>query len=229
MRLASTLRWSARGTVIALLATLMFVGPVSADGNRKFHGKTLNEWLDLYMTWALGGDQDDHVGKVRFMPLPTGVPVDDGSTGAADDPVTLVGEIDVTLQKGEAFVLPVAVWFGEIYEDGSIDPVLDDSVFTQSNVYVAIDGKAVLDSSADDLSKNYVEPIAFDPTIYYDEPTSYGSIGAVFFQGLVIVHEPLSVGKHTMTLRSELIVNDPDTGLNFGVIYMNTWNITVVK
>ena len=223
MRLSPLARWFVRGAAGLLVAALV-VGPMTAGQPQpKAEGKSLSALLELWFEWAIGGDQPDHFKKVKFMPLPAGVP-DDGA-GTADDPVTFVGELDVTLKPGTSFVMPVTGWTQEVYLDGHFDPFLDDAVFTESNVYVAIDGKAVIDSTRQDLSRFYVTPTEFDSIIYYDEPTSYGSIGTVGFQALGFIHGPLSVGKHTMTLHSELI----DPVLNIGFIYENTWHITVKK
>ena len=141
MRFARIVRWSARGVGALLLAALV-AGPASAGNGHgnKFHGKPMAEWMKLWFTWALGGDQADHVGNVQFLPLPAGVPVDDGSIGTADDPVTLVGEMDITLKPGTSFVLPVLGWTREKYLDLHLDPFLADSVFTDTAVYVTIDG-----------------------------------------------------------------------------------------
>lgn len=229
MRFAPAIRWSARG-VTGLLLAAVIVGPAAGGPPQaNAYGKSLPEWMELYLTWYLGGDQADHVKNVQFLPLPAGVP-DDGA-GTAADPVTLVGEMDLTLKPGTPFVLPVAFWYVEVYLDGSVDPVLADAVFTESDVLVTIDGKAVIDSDRQDLSRFYVPPTAFGSVIYYDEPTSYGSVGAVGFQGIGFVHGPLSVGKHTITLHSEInaVVADPNHPVNLGQIFHNTWNITVKK
>ncbi|HVK08340.1 MAG TPA: hypothetical protein VM597_06135 [Gemmataceae bacterium] len=226
MRLAPVARWSARVAAGLLLAALVVAGPAHAGppGSSNAYGKSLTEWMTLYMTWALGGDQEGQVGKVMFMPLPAGEPVDPEAAGTLDDPLTLRGEIDVTLKPGTAFAMPVAVWIGEYYEVGE-DPYLPDSVFLDSDVLVRMDGKTIIDSDRDDLRKFYVPPTDFDPAIPYAEPTGYGALGATFFQGIGFVHRPLSKGEHTMTLRSEIRVPE----YNLWVIFENTWNITVSK
>lgn len=230
MRLASVIRRAARTSAALLVAAMLVVAgqaPASPPGQSNAYGKSLTEWMTLYMTWVLGGDQADHVGKVEFIPLPAEEPV--SGSGTFEDPVLLAGEADVTLKPGSPFVLPVAVWFGEEYESGAVDPVLPAGVFTQSTVTVQVDGKTVMSSDRDDLEKFYVPPTDFDPEIVYPEPTSYGSVGAVFFQGLGFVHGPLSVGTHTITVVSEIKVFDPDLGLDLGIEYVNKWNVTVKK
>lgn len=213
-----------------LLATVMFIGPVSANPPQsKAYGHTLSEWMGMYLLWYLGIEESDHVGKVQFLPLPVGVPVD--GSGTAADPATLVGELDITLKPGTPFVLPVVFWYAEVYMDGTVDPFMPDAVFTESNVLVTIDGKVIINSERDDLSSFYVPPTAYDPVMYYDAPTPYGSVGVIGYQGLAFVHVPLSVGKHTIVLHSEFIavVDDPNHPVNAGQVFHNTWNITVKK
>jgi len=223
MRLAPVVRWSARTAAGLLLAALVAAGPADAGppGQSKAYGKSLTEWTTLYLEWYLGGYQPDHVGKVQFLPLPNGE--QESGTGTPMDPAVYVGELNVTLKPGTPFVLPVAVWYGAKYEDGSVDPVLPDAVFTQSDVLVTVDGKTTIDSDRDDLTKYYVPVTEFDPMIPFPAPPV---VGVVFFQGLGFVPPPLSVGTHTITLSSEIII-DPSIGLS--VRYENTWYITVKK
>src|SRR5262249_43628699 len=95
-----------------------------------------------------------------------------------------------------------------------------------------IDGKAVMDSTLASVSPFYIGPAPISVT--YPQPTSYGSIGAIFVQGVGFVHHPLSVGTHTIELVSELQIPPDPSILNLnvdpdgvGVIYHNTWTITV--
>ncbi len=115
--------------------------------------------------------------------------------------------------------------------DGTVDPFLPDSVFTDSFLILKIDGRTVIDSRRHDLSKYYVPPTLFDSGVYYDEPTGYGSVGTLGFQSIGIFHGPLSVGKHKMELISSVIAVVPDANhpVNIGAIYHNTWNITVKR
>ncbi len=74
----------------------------------------------------------------------------------------------------------------------------------------------------------YIPSTLFDPPIVYPEPTSYGSIGAIAFQGVGIVALPLPVGEHIMRLYEPYIIADPPPGIGaFGVVYDNVWTITV--
>lgn len=229
MRLSSVPRWLTRCAAGLFLAALV-VGPAAANPPLRTNtgGKSLDEWLNLWFTWALGGDQPDHVGKVQFLPLPAGEPVDDGA-GTADDPVTLAGEIAVTVKPGTRLVFPLAGWIREVYLDGSVDPFLPDEVFTGSRLVLKVDGRTVLNSRRDDLCDYYVPPTALDEPVFYPEPTPYGSVGTVGFQAIGVILGPLSAGEHTIELRSEVIaaVPDPDHPVNTGFRYRNTWTVTV--
>jgi hypothetical protein len=227
MRLAPLFHWSIRGLAAVALAALV-AGPATAGPPAA--SAPSEDLLARYFTWSFGGRQPDHSGNTQFLPLPAGAPVDDGA-GTADDPVTLRGEIDVTLKKNQSFVLPLLAWTREVYQDGTKDPFLPDSAFTDARVVLKIDGRTVLDSSRDDLDAFYVDPTGLKHPVIYDEPTSYGSVGLIGFQGIGIVIGPLPVGEHTMTLVSGLsaTVADPNHPVDVGVVYENTWNITVKK
>jgi len=186
-------------------------------GDSSAYGKTLGGWMKLSWSWQLGGSKAGTVKNVSFLPIPAGEPSD-------EDPNIFVGEADVTLRSGNAFALPMFVWTGETYNNGTPDddPAFPpESAFTGADVLVKLDGKAILSSLTDDMSEFYFGIQYFDSTIEYPEATSYGSIGANWVKGLGFVHTPLSPGRHTL----ELFVYSPD----FGVGYANTWNITVTN
>jgi hypothetical protein len=175
-------------------------------------GKSLSEWMELYFTWALGGDQADHVGHVEFLPIPNGEYT--GGEGTPEDPAIFQGHLDVALEPGAAFVLPVAVWMGWTYDpDSGIpdDPPLDPSDFYGT---VELDGRPI--------EVSYFEPVDFDPPIPLP-PESYPGIATIYVQGLGFVHHPLAVGTHTLTLVSGMTSDY----YNFGAGYENTWTITV--
>jgi hypothetical protein len=226
-------------TTLALAITLLAMGgtPVQAGSKASppqssAFGKTLPEWMQLYFE----GDTD-HVGKVRFLPLPSGDPIGD-HLFTYDDPGTVVGHLDVCLPPASPFVLPVVVWIGETYLPSlgyPDDPALPAELFTdpsKANISVYIDGKPVMDSTRASVSPFYFGPVPLDVT--YPEPTGYGSIGAIFAQGIGFVHPPLSVGTHTIALESELSIPPDGTFLNLavypdgvGVHYVNTWTLKV--
>ena len=211
---------------IALIVPAFSTAAGPSPPHSKAFGKSLSEWMVLYQTWALGGDQANHVGRVQFLPIPQGEPV--MGTGTLDDPLVLAGELDVTLSPGTPFVLPVSVLIGETYipELGyPDDSPFDASIFTESDVLVTLDDRSLIDSNVDDLRDFYIGPVDFDPTIFYEEPTNYGSIGAIFVQGIGFVHPPLSKGSHSLQLLSEIRIPE----FNYHIIFMNEWTITVAR
>ncbi|SRR5579883_3149619 len=211
-----------RLAALVVVATLFLPGS-RASGQALSHayGRSLAEWMQLYFRWVLD-DGDEQVGPVRFMPIPQGTPV--AGSGTYDDPQISVGQLDVTFQPNQAFMLPVAVVYGETYDPDlgmPDDTSVARSVFTRTNAFVELDGQRIID--VHNLKKFYVAPTYFDPPIFYDQETDYGAIGAIFVQGLGFVHRPLSEGTHRMRLYSEIRIPDQD----IGAIYYNEWTITV--
>lgn len=195
------------------------------------YGRTLGEWLTEYWRWFYSGADPakGEVGGVTLMALPVGEYVSGGWT--PEDPALLVGNIDVTLCPGTPFVLPLVAWVGERY-DGypgvADDQAIDDSTLLDDvSPRFTIDGRTVVTDANE--AAFYVGQTYFSPIVEYPEPSSYGSVAAVFFQGTGIVSPPLSVGKHRMHLLESYIVEDGDylPGVSWGFIYDNTWNVTV--
>jgi hypothetical protein len=117
----------------------------TAPPNSKAFGKSLASWTSAYFVPGFSGSPIDTIKNVKLLPLPAGTPAGGGFTSS--DPGTLVGTLDVTLKPGTPFVLPVAIWFGEKYNNGLPDDApLSASVFTGSHVLVKVDGVAVIDS-----------------------------------------------------------------------------------
>jgi hypothetical protein len=223
---------------IALVATprhAVEAGGKASPPQSSAFGKTLSEWMQLYFTWSIGGGSD-HVGQVKFLPLPIDSYVSGSST--YDDPAVLQGHLDFTMEPGTPLVFPVTVFYGETYEPSTgfpPDPTLPEDLFTDDalnpiNVYV--DGKPVMDSSLASVRPFYFGPVPLE--VVYPAPSSYGSIEAIFVQGIGFVLPPLSVGVHTITLESGLRVPPDPSIINvtlnphgLGVQYLNTWTITV--
>jgi hypothetical protein len=154
------------------------------------------------------------------MPIPAGEPV--SGSGTPEDPVVLVGELEITLPPGTPFVLPLVDLAGERYEGypgvPDDDPALASLATMSANL--TIDGRTVV-SNANEAA--FTTPLTFfNPVVTYPEPTPYGSVAAVWFKGIVIVSPPLPVGVHVMHVDATLIV----PGF-FGVIFDNTWTVTV--
>src|SRR5438270_2572415 len=109
-------------------------------GNSHAFGKTLAGWSEIYERWAFGalaiptdGNGNAVVGpNVVLMPVP--------NTPGDGTP----GQIDVTLEAGQAFVLPLWVELGTDYTDGTPpDPLLDVSIFQTLDISFRIDGEIV--------------------------------------------------------------------------------------
>ncbi len=147
--------------------------------------------------------------------------------------MVLIGEAAVTLPPGTSFVLTEIAWTCERYE--GYPEVVDDSSVSDATFLAAIhpiltiDGQTVINDA--NKAGFYITSTEFDPSIIYPQPSSYGSVATVSFQGVTIVSPPLPVGQHVVTLHAPFIVypedytcaNYPD---GFGVVYEQTWNIT---
>jgi hypothetical protein len=234
-------------TAVALAVALLAAPGVRADEGRESpqqssaNGKTLGEWMQLYWTWAYTGvPASGQVGQVKLLALPSGEWT--GGSGTYDDPAVFVGHLDLTLKPGTPFVLPVFAWLGETYSGPGgagypDDPVVPARFFTDRDpnkaiMKVYIDGKRVMDST-----KASVKPFSYGPVpmdVTYPAPSSYGSTGIVFAEGIGFVHEPLSVGTHTIQLESMSRIPPDARYLNLdlypegtGFHYINSWTITV--
>jgi hypothetical protein len=185
--------------------------------------KSLDEYLDRYFTWALGGNAVDHQGTVDFMPIPAG--------GAPDADGVSHGETSVTMKANESFFLPIFVFYGERYDNGTPDDdPADHSIvpspadFKSSVVHVELDGAPIITPSTD-LSDYFVGAEYFNKPIVYAQPTGYGSVSALWIEGLAFTHEPMTKGTHTLHLR---ITNDYLVSHYGGFAgYENVWHITV--
>ena len=216
----------------AIAATLLWAGSAAAatDGApwiappvSQADGKSLTEWLSVYWRWYYGTAQDPAqslVGRVQLMPLPAGEYV--SGSGSPDDPAEFVGELAITLRPGTPFVLPLVALAGERYEGYPGVPDDDPAAFSGTTMCatLTIDGRTVV-SPANDAAF-FVPTTFFDPIVTYPAPTSYGSVAAVWFEGIGIVSPPLLAGVHVIHLGAALIVPP-----FFGLIFDNTWTVTV--
>lgn len=202
---------------LALVSALMLASPLFAGktppGHSSAYGRSLAAWQDLYWRWAFGNltlpsDSNGNAiagGNVVLMPLP-------------NVPAGTPGSIDVTLNTGQPFMLPLWNLLGTSYSDGTPpDPTVDVSVFRTLDITFKIDGVTVI-NNANVMS--YYTAFSFDPAIPYDSPP-YNAV--IWFEGIGLTHAPLTPGKHTMTLDAK------NTEPAFGGIaeYHNTWNLTV--
>jgi hypothetical protein len=189
------------------------------------YGQSMAEWLSDFTQWKYGGSEADNTdGKVLFLsPLLADVA---GGSGSLEDPVIFVGEGDITVKAGTAILDVLIAWWGEVYPDGSVDPVLPDDWWgTYVTGEIILDGKTVLD----DVAAHYIPPVTLDPPILYSEPTPWGTIGTAYVQGVPILLRPLSIGVHTYVQTASVLIPgddvDPD---GTGIIFRNSRTITVV-
>ncbi len=219
-------------SVLAIMATALWATPIAAadsDASRiaqqasHFYGKILKEWLSTYWRWALTGADpaDSMVGPVKLMPIPAGEFV--SGSGTPEDPALYRGQLAITLRPWTPFVLPLSVWYAERYNNGTPDdpmiPNADYLAGVSPSLY--IDGRKIVSDRNE--ATFYVPPTAFDPIVVYPTPTSYHSYAALAFQGHGFVSLPLPVGKHVIHLYEPYII----PSFNIGVIYDNTWIVTV--
>jgi hypothetical protein len=204
-------------SLTAALFGLCLTTPIFAGihGNSHAFGKTLAGWNEIYERWAFGaltvptdGNGNAVVGPhVVLMPIP--------NTPGDGTP----GHIDVTLKAGQAFVLPLWVLLGTDYTDGTPpDPFVNVSVFQTLDLTFQIDGVTVIDKTN---VLNFYSAFFFNPPIPIIGFPPVNSI--IWFQGISIVHHPLSVGTHTFQL--DAVNTEPAFGGFFE--YHNTWTVTV--
>jgi hypothetical protein len=203
-----------------------------APPNSSAYGKSLAEWLGIYWRWFYGGSDPatSKVDGVQLLPLPVGDLT--GGSFTPDDPAILVGQLELTIPAGTPFVLPLFSWVGERYE-ASLNlpddiPIDDAALLAGVHPVLTIDGKPVITDANKEAF--YIPVTPFNPIVVYPEPTSYGSVAALFFQGVGFVSAPLSPGVHTIHLDEPYIIGPgvyPPIPAGFGQIFHNTWVITV--
>jgi len=213
LRAPKILKLSLAITLFGLcLTTPLSAGP---PGHSHAFGKTRAGWLQVYERWTFGelAIPTDNYGNavihqhVVLMPLPN--TFGDGTPG----------HLDVTLNAGQAFVLPLWVLLGTDYTDGTApDQLVDLSVFRTLNITFKIDGVTVIDQSN---VLNFYSQFFFNPPIPITGFPPVNSI--IWFQGIGIVHPPLSVGTHTLQL--DAVKTQAAFGSFFE--YHNTWTVPV--
>jgi hypothetical protein len=197
------------------------IAPPGSDA----YGKSLTEWMGLYWRWYYGTAADPApsvIGPVKLMPLPAGEYV--SGSGTPDDPALYRGQLEITLRPGTPFVLPQASWIAERYDNGTPDdPMIPNDVFLEGvSPSFYIDGRLVMSDA--NKAAYYVPPTAFNPIVVYPAPSSYHSVAALAYQGFAVVSPPLPAGRHLIHLYEPYIIRTP---IQYGVIYDNTWIITV--
>lgn len=162
-------------------------------------GNSLDEWIEAYVRWLEDGmDPTARVKNVAFLPI-----IGDGSP------------FEVEIEAGTALVLPVALWLGERYADPSFpddEPFPDEWFGDPDHIWgtVQLDEGPVIDID----EHYYVGPTYLDPSALM-----FGS-EFIFYQAIACVILPLPVGDHDVFLQAGYE--------DFGVMFDNTWNISVV-
>lgn len=208
-------RWTAVALLPLWVAASGSAGP--APGGSRAFGQTLGQWQVTWTSWWLestdippDADGNAKVGNVVLLALP---PAAGDGTPAS---------LDVTLRPGQGFMLPFFQWNGNGYMDGSTDPLADVNDFANADIIVKVDGRAVV--TPRNVMDFYSET-AFDPPLTTDLPPGIGAVAWVFVQGIGMVHTPLPVGHHTITLDESISLRD--LGFTEPIVFHNTWNITV--
>ena len=201
-----------------LLAVPAYSSPPASPPQSHPHGNSLADWLNTYLQWYLNTlvgnptsfetdvNGNTIVGKMVLLNVPN-VP-GDGTPGS----------IDINLLPGESFTVPLFTDYGFQYPDGSQDPFQDVKIFKTLNIAVKLDGKTIISG------KNvfdFYSKFSVDPPIDLGGGTS-----VVWAQAISMIHDPLSVGHHKLTLD---VVNTIPQGPAFPTFaeFHNTWNITV--
>jgi len=128
------------------------------------------------------------------------------------------GSIDVTLGAGEGFTVPFFVELGTSYRNGTPpDPFEPLSLFTTLDIKVTLDGKTLITT---DNVLSYFSKFTFEPAIPFDDAVVQA---VIWYEGVALLQNPLSPGKHVMTL------DEKNSEPGFGGIleFHNTWNLTV--
>ena len=204
------------------------IGMKVAQPDSSAQGATLAEWMKQYWVSELTGSGDSAQGNVIFMPIPDGDLV--AGDFSPDNPGVLVGEQSVTLSPGTSFVLPLLSWLGESTDPaGNCDPAFDDPSIPDAlfgtpdlNAVVTLDGVPIIVDNQDYLVSR-VDLGCLQPSLSGPPFTA-----VVFFNGVGFVANPLPPGEHTLRLLGTFIIRDPNVlGFTFGVVFDNTWHITV--
>ena len=151
--------------------------PGFAQPHSNAFGRSLDEWMGIYLEWlADGADPDARVKNVGFLPIIGTSP------------------FEVEVESGTALVLPV---FTRPAYTEQTDRLPDELFGDPDHIFgeVQLDDKPILE-----VNENYyVGPTYFDPPLYWP------SVDKViyYYQALVCVINPLPPGDHKIVLHSE--------------------------
>lgn len=175
--------------------------PGIAPPNSMAFGKSLDEWVEAYLRWLEdGADPAARIRNVAFLPI-----ICPYTPGPSEPCI-----FEVEVEPGTALVLPMVMWLGECYEDGTCDEPLPDEWFGDpAYVFgvVSLDGEPIIEPNTD----YYVGPTDLVPPLW----DTY-----IFYQGIACVILPLPAGEHQIVLHSEFVF--------IPSVFDNVWNITVV-
>ena len=210
-----------RMRVLLLLLALPLAGPGQANcasgvfgiGTTNY-GHTLGEWEVIWDRWDYGQtiispdvNGNAVVNGAVLMPF-----INPGGPNTAN----------VTLAAGQGFMLPLWGVIGNSYVDGTPnDDFINQSIFATLTIKAQMDGVTIIDGV--NVMQFYTADAVAPPIPFFSYP--YNAI--ILSQNIGMVHAPLTVGSHVLTLSAQNTqVLPPNYG--GGVFALNSvWNITV--
>ena len=214
---------------VATLTVALLVGlPAMAGGGHGKEGicsrgghaytRAIAVSQQFYWPWNLGASNRQTVGPLFMVPLPEGTPV-------SDDPFVLQGSTSFDVKPGRTLVLPLSVYIGESYDDGTVEDPADVSIdFAASTLILTVDGRVIADSSRSSIDCLDFGTVRFAQPIVYPTPTDYGAVAAVWVKGLGVLLPPLRPGDHQIDLQ---VVSPTAAQVGVDVGYYNTWYVHV--
>jgi hypothetical protein len=182
--------------------------------NCNMKGKTLAQWQALYWDWfagdiALKTDSNGNAISSGVVLMAFPITPGDGTPGS----------ISITLNAGEPFVLPFFMLAGNSYTNGApSDTMVSANDFQDPNFKVTLDGVAIITGTT--VPQFYTQTV-FNPPLPCDNCGVANEW--IWVQGITMVHAPLPVGNHVITMDEKFII--PEYALTFE--FHNTWQITV--
>lgn len=216
IKLALDMTLGTSALALLCLSLPAHAGNKAAPGQSSAFGKTLAQWQDLYWRWTYGNvsvptDSNGNAvaNGVVLCPLPAAF--GDGTPA----------HLDVTLNNGQPFFLPLWNLLGNNYSDGTPpDPLVSFDVFQTLDLKFQIDGVTVLDKNN---MLQYYSSFSFDPA--FPLPADFAPYaGFIWLEGISLAHAPFTPGTHTMKLDAKNTI--PAFGFTFE--YHNTWTVTVL-
>src|SRR3982751_5705782 len=128
-------------TALCLAPPPVRAGNNPTPGKSSAFGKTLATWQETWSRWSWG--------DITVPSDANGNPVVGANTVLFPVPSTIgdgsPGHLDLTLHRGQSFILPLWNLLGTSYDDGTPpDPFLPDSLFQTLDISFTIDGVSVV-------------------------------------------------------------------------------------